>query len=514
MSARSTLLAAVLLGAACSDSAPTSKNSGPPDPAIPSTTSTDASTPSAGSGSGRSDASAAGSSGRGASAAGSGAHDTSADGGSPDASTDDPCSPDALRDPRASTTYYVAIDEPGASNDGCDGLAPRDEGSGHCPFRDFSSARTRSLLDGVADTRVDVRAGTYVISGWEGLRITGTGTSEAERVVLSAYPGEQPVLDVGAPDGQGCTDAATAMADPKCVREVLRISGQYTLVQGITVQNGLAYHAEITGSGHHRFECNTLHETVVFPQRSDLVKIDAGARDVQVRHNDFSRFRSQAIDMTGVQDVLIEDNEFHDPIDDDAGATGTKLGSRGIIVRNNRVHDMGASKMMHAFSFGGTGTLGFDHDHTAYELQLVGNQVWNIAGIMVQLVSCENCTIEDNRLWNAGAGILLSAAATGSDQCGAGASGCGPSSGTRIRGNRMRALDGGGDAKQANVFVFAEPGESSGLDASDNLYCAPSADDARFGSGGTLVDFAAWQAATGTDGASATAAQSDPRCTF
>jgi hypothetical protein len=78
----------------------------------------------------------------------------------------------------------------------------------------------------------------------------------------------------------------------------------------------------------------------------------------------------------------------------------------------------------------------------------------------------------------------------------------------------MRALDGGGDAAQANVFVFAEPGESGGLDAGDNLYCAPSASDARFGDGGKLVDFTAWQGATGTDGTSTVATQSDPRCAF
>jgi len=424
----------------------------------------------------------------------------------------DPCSAEALGAPSAGVTYYIAIAEPGADDEACDGLAPTDEGGGHCPFRDFSSDRTLHLLDGVASTRVEVRRGHYTVHGWEGLRVTGTGQREDQRVVLSAYPGEQPVLDVPAPDGAGCT-AATARDDPSCVREVVRVSGQYTVVQGLTIQNGLGYHLEVTGGEHHLVRCNTLGETVAFAMRSDCVKLDAGARHVEISHNDLSRFRSQAIDMTDVADVLIEDNDFHDPIDADAGATGTKLGAADVTIRGNRVHDMGADPKMHAFALGGTGTE-HAHDHAAYRVHVEGNQVWNIAGIVAQLSSCQDCALEDNHVWNAGAGFLLSASATGSSECTSAAAGCGPNEGTTLARNRLRDLTGGGDAAQADVFVFVEAGEEEKLVAEDNVYCAAAPGGARFGLADELLGFDAWVAASATDASSRALPVTDPLCAF
>jgi hypothetical protein len=416
-----------------------------------------------------------------------------------------------LAEPRANATYYVAIEQPGADNDACDGLSATDAGNGHCPFKDFTSDHVLHVLDGVKSTRLEIRRGHYVIHGWDGLRVTGTGLSAAESVVLSAYPGEHPVLDVAAPDGAGCT-AANAPDTPACVREVVRVSGSYTVVQGLTIQNGLAYHVEVTGGDHHLLRCNTLGETVAFAMRADCMKLDNSAEQIEISDNDFSHFRSQAIDMTRVFDVVVDNNEFHDPIDADAGAIGAKFGVHGITIRGNRVHDMGDSPKMHAFALGGTGSAHQD-DYTAYEVQVENNRVWNIRGILAQVTSCMNCSIERNDVWDAGAGILLSAAGTGRDECTLGANGCKASSTTRIANNRMRALDGGGDAKQANVFVVVEPGEDTGLDAADNLYCAPSAADARFGFGGDLLGFDAWVAASGTDATSHPLAASDARCT-
>jgi hypothetical protein len=423
----------------------------------------------------------------------------------------DPCSAASMMQPKVATTYYMAIDEPGADNAACDGLAPSDQGAGHCPFKDLSTPAMRALLDNKKSTRLELRAGTYVLTGWDGLRVTGIGQSEDERVVLSAYPGEHPVLDVAAPDGAPCT-ASSAPTTPACVREVVRISGSYTLVQGLTLQNGLAYHAEITGGMHHVFRCNTLRETVAFAMRSDQLKLDGSATDVQVLHNDFSKFRSQAIDMAQVFDVLVEDNEFHDPIDDNAGATGTKFGSRNVTIRGNRVHDLGASGATLAFSLGGTGSPHPD-DHAAYQVHVEANRIWNVAGKLAQLVSCVECSFERNDAWDVGAGVLLSAAATGDAQCTATSAGCGANSGSRIAGNRMRGLNGGGDAAQANVFVYVERGEQTGFDAGENLYCVPSGAAARFGWLGDLVDFDAWRSATASDASSLALAADDPRCT-
>src|SRR6185503_10072984 len=234
-------------------------------------------------------------------------------------------------------------------------LAPTNEGNGHCPFQDFSSPKTMSLLTNVKGVRVSLRAGTYLIYGWDGLFVRGVGTSEAERTILSSYKREEVVLDVPSPDGALCNDA-TAPTTPECVRQVLRLSGSYVTVQGITVQNGLAYALEVNGGANHVVRCNTFRETVAFARRSDMLKIDGDATDILVTQNDFSRFRSQAIDMTQFRRVVVDDNDFHDPFDQDAGATGNKFGSRDVTIRNNRIHDLGSDTRTHAFSLGGSGT--------------------------------------------------------------------------------------------------------------------------------------------------------------
>jgi hypothetical protein len=115
------------------------------------------------------------------------------------------CTAEELREPTAAVTYYVAMEEPGADNDACDGLAPTDEGGGHCPFKDFTSAATRSILADTSDVRLEVRTGHYRVQGWAGIQVSGIGTSDDERVILSAFPGEAPALDVSQPDGASCT---------------------------------------------------------------------------------------------------------------------------------------------------------------------------------------------------------------------------------------------------------------------------------------------------------------------
>jgi hypothetical protein len=422
----------------------------------------------------------------------------------------DACSASALADPIATTVYYVAIEEPSADNDSCDGLAPVDEGGGHCPFADFSSPRVRSLLDGGRDVRVEVRSGTYVITEWEGLRITGVGASEAERIVLSAYPGEQPVFDVPRPDGIGCTEAS-AMVDPNCVRQVLRISGTYTVVQGLTIQNGLGYHAEITGGAHHLFRCNALGETVAFTSRSDCLKLDGGASDVEVLHNEFTRFRSQAIDMTGVSDVLVEGNEFHHPIDEDAGATGCKYGIRNVVIRDNDVHDLGSSPTTHAFSLGG---VSGDHadDREASGIRVADNRVWNVAGIAAQFVSCTDCAFEDNDVWNTGAGLVLSSSGTGLPSCTTSTSGCQPTARARVFGNRFREMHGGGDPASANSFILIDAGEQAGFEGGDNLYCSSASVGGRFGWEGAWLGFEEWVSASGTDASSTQLSETAAEC--
>jgi hypothetical protein len=412
--------------------------------------------------------------------------------------------------PTTAVTYYVAIGASGADNVACDGLSETDEGGGHCPFRDFSSPRTASLLDGVAGVKVVVRAGKYRITGWDGLRVTGIGTMESERVVLTSYPGEDVVFDVPSPDGALCT-GADPMTNPSCVRQVVRMSGSYTWVQGIRVQNGLAYDAEVTSGAHNVIRCMRFAYTAEFPQRSDGLKLD-DSDDIRVQDSSFTGWHSQAIDMAHITNVVVEGNEFSSPHDADSGATGAKFGSRGVIVRNNRVHDLGSDAHAHAFSLGGTGSPHADV-YEAEDIHVIGNHVSNIAGILAQVVSCKGCSVENNDLSNAGAGILVSGAAVGSPECSASTTGCLPSDGTRITGNRMRDLNGAGDPAQANTFVAVEDRADTGVEAGENLYCAAAPTDARFiwGLQGS-VGFAQWQTLSGTDSTSRAAASGDPAC--
>jgi len=439
--------------------------------------------------------------------AGTGGADAGGGGGAGGGQVVGPCSPEALKDTQGAKTYFVAVNEPGASNSTCDGLAPTDQGNGHCPFKDLSSPSVVALLDGTKSTRLELRAGTYLVNNWDGLRVNGAGTSEAERLVLTSYKGEKVVLDVPIPDGAGCV----APNMPGCVRQVVRVLGQYTAVQGLTIQNGLGYNLEVNGGAHHLVRCNILTETADFPMRSDCLKLDGNTTDIDVLHNEFSHFRSQAIDMTNVSDVLVEGNDFHDPHDADAGATGCKYGARDVIIRGNNIHDLGSSTKTSVFSLGGTGSPHPD-DFEAYRIHVVSNRISNVQGKLAQYASCKDCTFEKNDASNVGAGVLLSASATGLPECSADPAGCKAISGAVITGNRMKNFHGGGNAATANIFIVVDMGEANGLAAGDNIYCAPAAGAHRFGWLGGFIAFTDWVKASGTDASSKALVDGDPLC--
>jgi len=428
-------------------------------------------------------------------------------------SAESPCSALALEEPRVTTTYYVAIAQPGADNVACDGLAPSDEGGGHCPFKDLEAVSSRGLLSNAAGVRVSLRAGTYVVNNWDGFAIVGAGTSEAERVVLSSYGGEQVVIDTGLPDGAGCPTQPGVTQPPGCVRQVVRVNGQYTLVQGLTIQNGLAYQLEVNGGAHHVVRCNKFRETADFAMRSDQVKLDGWASDVTLTHNEHTLWRSQAIDMAGVENVVVENSDFHHPQARGCGAAGAKFGARDILIRNNTIHDVDSDLCLQYQPVGGGGT-GSPHpeDAEAYRVHIVSNRIWNFRGRLAQFVSCQDCSFENNDVSNVSAGVLVSAAATGLPECSASATGCKPTTNLRIAGNRMKGLDGNSDPANANVFVYVEAGESSGLVGESNLYCTLPVSDARFGWQGQLVAFSQWTQASGTDASSVVLADSDARC--
>jgi len=185
-----------------------------------------------------------------------------------------------------------------------------------------------------------------------------------------------------APDGAPCTtsSAPTTLA---CVREVVRISGSYTLVQGLTLQNGLAYHAEITGGMHHVF---SLQPRCARPWRSrcasDQLKLDGNAqRHPGVATTTSASFRSQAIDMAQVFDVLVEDNEFT--------IRSTTMPGRPApsSVRAQRDDPAAIVSTISAraaptlaFSLGGTGSPHSDDQTRHIRVHVESNRIWNVAG--------------------------------------------------------------------------------------------------------------------------------------
>ena len=112
--------------------------------------------------------------------------------------------------PTTAATYYVAINEPGASNTTCNGLHPTNQGGANCPFKDFTAVPVREKLYKTAvgdsptkNVTVKVRTGTYIIEPLEvfvgepvaGIYINANGANANEFVVLTNYNNEIVTLD-------------------------------------------------------------------------------------------------------------------------------------------------------------------------------------------------------------------------------------------------------------------------------------------------------------------------------
>jgi hypothetical protein len=371
-------------------------------------------------------------------------------------------------------TYYVAISEPGANNESCDGLSPSNRGSGHCPFKDFASSKTFALLRNVSGVRVEVRAGVYTFVD-EGLTVNGTGNSESSRVVLTAYQNEGVVFD-----------------GRNTLREVIRVGGRFTAVERVTIRNSGGYNMQVGGGSDHLVQCNRFLANAA----SDSLKGTDGATQTIVRGNDFSEWDSQAIDLAPVRDWTIIGNEFHDPKSASANAVGAKFGTRGVLITGNRFRNT------RGLTFGGTSTSHGD-DFEAYDLVAEHNIFENITGQVVKFYSCSNCIFRDNDAKTVGGGFVL-----GGDQmegpsgC---AGGCRPTQGATILRNRLTDLRG----NPSNTFWGLFRKEAVGLSAAGNLYCTPADQNPRFRvDNQDLFSLADWTLAIGTD-ATSTVARSD-----
>ncbi len=393
--------------------------------------------------------------------------------------------------------YYVATNEPRADNDKCDGLSPTDLGGGHCPFKDFLSNKTHYLLINVKSVRVEVRAGTYQTGLAYADRVTlqGTGSSESERVVLTAYKDELVIFD-----------------GTNTQREVLHVSGQYTTVEKITFQNAGAHHINVNSGQHHKVQCNRLLKNFA----SDAMKGSPGAKNVLVRNNEFTEWDSQAIDLTGVIDWTIEENYFHDSRPPRGQPVGIKLGGRNILIRKNRIRNTAG------LSFGGVGSVGsttnpklHPAEYEAINVVAENNTFENIREKtgFVKFYSCLNCVFRENTAKGAVTISILGGPQFEQTQskCVNDTADCKPTQGTIIANNRFKNIDGGG-LTTANLFGVVYASEAGGLSASDNVYCKAPGPEAQFIYDNQNLTFAQWKNTVGTDSTSIVVSDQDSLC--
>jgi hypothetical protein len=374
-------------------------------------------------------------------------------------------------------TYYVAMNQPGADNERCDGLSPVDAGNGRCPFKNFVSGRTFALLRNVSGVRVEVRSGVYTFLD-EGLSIHGTGGSESGRVVLTAYQNEAVVFD-----------------GRSTLREVIRLSGRFTAVEKVSIRNAGAYNLQVGGGSNHLIQCNRFLANV----SSDSLKGVDGASETLIRNNDFSEWDSQAIDMTNVRNWTIVNNEFHDPRSATANSIGAKFGSRGVLISGNRFRNT------RGLAFGGTSTPHGD-DFEAYDVVAERNRFDNIAGALVRFYSCSNCIFRDNDAKAVGGGfVLFGEQIDGPSGC---PGGCRPTQGATVQRNRLTDLHG----TPSNTFWGLVRREAQGLSAGGNLYCVPPDQAPRFRLDDQDLTFTDWARAIGTDSTSMVARSTEGLC--
>jgi|KBSSwiS6_1023812.scaffolds.fasta_scaffold01695_3 parallel beta-helix repeat protein len=380
--------------------------------------------------------------------------------------------------PAASTgqlgpVYYVALNEPGSSNSRCDGRSPSDQGHGHCPFKDFTSANTFQLLRGVAGVRVEVRTGIYTFAT-EGLSISGTGTDDAHRTVLTAYQDEDVVFD-----------------GRFSLQQVLRVSGRYTAVERVTIRSGGGHNMRVDGSNG-LVQCNRFLRN----GSSDSLKGVDSAGPVSILDNEFTGWDSQAIDLTNVHNWMVARNYIHDGAGNRAGAVGMKFETSDVSVRDNAIVNS------YGINMGGVSSV-HHGDYEALNVTVERNTFTNVPGGFVRFYSCANCSVRNNTVFSAGGGMLaLGDIVDGPSGCHDGL-GCLPSAGLTVTGNALHNLSG----SPANTFWGIYSREAVGLVSGGNTYCTAPGQPARFYyDGGTRaiheLTFPEWVIAMGTDSTS------------
>src|SRR3989344_1215975 len=311
-----------------------------------------------------------------------------------------------------SKTYYVATNQPGASNTN-NGLYPTYQGGVNGPFKDLNDPVIRNLLSGSQGVKMIIRQGTYVLqemneggvdssTGGTGLTLNGSG-DEFHPVILTSYPGETAILDGGEniPWDQIRRIVAGQETYNIKIRQVVNLAGQYNIVENLTIRYGFSHNIQSTAKN------SVIRNNIFLGAYEDSLKVTEAVDGLSIYNNNISGFSSQAVDHFGGNNVIIENNDIHDPGLDpvtnqiEANAIGTKGGASGVLVRGNKNHDFNTN-LQPAIVLGGTGTLSiFKKDasgnllHSSSNELVTGNTIYNYRGPAISILACKNCTVEN-----------------------------------------------------------------------------------------------------------------------
>lgn len=394
---------------------------------------------------------------------------------------------------QATTTYYVAINQSGASNTACDGLVPTDQGSGHCPYLDFTStgySTVRGKLQSASGVRMEVRAGTYpvyigdfttsaiVVQG------TDTGPACANPVTLTNYNGE-----------------AVTLTGTDQSREVVRLTGSCTVVTGLAIVHAFNYNVEVRGGTYATITNNTID----YNTASDLVKGDGNAADVTFSSNVMSRWVSQCMDLAGVARWTISYNYCHGPQVANQPGIGCKFECVDVTIAFNVIEGANDGLAMGGVSSSHSGS------YEALRLIADNNVFVNLQRYAADVYSCTDCKFRYNRVIGGVAGVRLGGiGAQGQSGCNSGAGNCDATSNFVATSNVYVAFR----SSPNNSFWLVNSTDITGLAISGMTYCTLPGDTTdRYAIDSVVKTRAQWISGVGTDSDGVVINAPDLRCT-
>lgn len=405
-------------------------------------------------------------------------------------------------------TLYVATDEPGASNTN-NGKYPTFRGGKNGPFKNFNASVLRqAMTSSSTGLLVLVRHGAYSVPDG-GLKLRGGGT-EATPVILAGYPGDARAVI----DGGECLTAAKlasiAAGQPYVprVEVLLKIDGQYAIVQDLQLQCGFRHNVLVRGD-HVITRRNVLRAAY-----EDSIKTIGGADFGLIADNDIAGFSSQAVDNVASNHWMITGNQIHDPAPNpmtgghDGNAITVKGSARNVIITRNLVHTFLTTPGQSAFTLGAPSHLdSLQYDLSgnvlpaAIDVVAMGNRVEGFTGAAFAVQSCADCVVAENVV-DRTLGLFRLGIAEEVRQADPDSGVLPYSVGTVVRSNRMlfRSIDCAEPVyigQSCYAGFIANGLEAAGLELFDNAYFADASP--WFATEWGLFDFEFFQTSLGTE---------------